>query len=225
MKLLSTAGEDAMMCAAAQRRAPPQRPQARARRASTTSRRAALLLAACITGVACAHKSEAAAVRDLAGTPHRPTQPIGDAVHVLVFISTECPIANSYAPTLRALHAAWRTEPRVQLFLAHVDPDLTVEDARRHAEEYALPGTVVLDPDHCVVESCGATITPEAVVWTSQGQTYRGRIDDQWRKLGSRAAVASTQDLAVAVRCTLAGEPVPEPFPAAIGCSMPQLAR
>ena len=225
MKRLRTAWDDAPIYAAAERRAPPQRTQARARRASPPSPLTALLLAACITGSACTHERDAAAVRDLAGAAHRPTQPSGDAVHVLVFISHECPIANAYAPTLRALHAAWRTEPRVQLYLVHVDPDLAVEAARRHAERYELPGTVLLDPDHRVVQSCGATITPEAVVWTSQGQAYRGRIDDQWRKLGSRAAVASTHDLAAAVRCTLAGEPVPEPFPAAIGCPMPELAR
>lgn len=173
-------------------------------------------------GTGCTKDAAAPRVADVTGAWHTPTHPIGDAVHVVVFTSQECPIANSYAPTLAKLQEAWRSEPRVRLFLVHVDPDLTVADARRHAAEYALPGAVLLDPTHAAVRASGASITPEAVVWSAGEVVYRGRIDDQWRKLGSRAPAASTNDLRDAVALALRGEPTPLPHPPAVGCLLPE---
>jgi len=161
-------------------------------------------------------------VHDLNGQPHAPLQPTGDAVHVILFTSHECPIANGYAPTIASLHEAWQSEPRVRLFLVHVDPDLTAEQAREHASDYSLPGTILRDPTHQLATACGVSITPEAVVRTAKGQLYRGRIDDQWRKLGSRAPAASQHDLKDAVRLTLAGDVVPLPHPKAVGCLLPE---
>lgn len=146
------------------------------------------------------------------------------AVHVLVFTSQECPIANSYAPTLRELAASWRGLP-VLLFLVHVDPDLTVAAARQHAEQYQLPGTVLLDPEQKLAATLGITRTPEAVVCTSAGTVYRGRIDDQWRELGARAPEASRHDLADAVAKALAGDPIEPPWPPAVGCLLPEPGR
>ena len=169
----------------------------------------------------CQAEVVAPGLRDLEGRVHTPTAPIGDAVHVLIFTSHECPIANGYAPTLRALEARWTSEPRVQLFLVHVDPDLTAAAARDHARDYSLAGTILLDPTHAAAKACGVTKTPEAVLVTSKGQLYRGRIDDQWRKLGSRAPRASRHDLADAVTRALKGHQIPEPHPQAVGCLLP----
>ena len=162
------------------------------------------------------------AVVDLEGVRHVPLAVQNDAIHVLVFTSHECPIANGYAPTLARLASAWQQEPRVRLYLVHVDPDLTVEHARGHARDYQLPGTVLFDPYQELASACGATITPEAVVLTREGQLYRGRIDDQWRKLGSRAPTASQNDLEQAVALALAGKSVPGPHPKAVGCLLPE---
>jgi len=172
--------------------------------------------------VGCQPELAAPGLRDLQGQVHTPTAPVGDAVHVLIFTSHECPIANGYAPTLKTLEARWSTEPRVQLFLVHVEPDLTAAAARDHARDYALAGTILLDPTHAAAQACGVTKTPEAVVMTAKGQLYRGRIDDQWRKLGSRAPAASSHDLADAVTCALQDERIPEPHPQAVGCLLPE---
>lgn len=159
------------------------------------------------------------ALADLDGARHAPLQVADGTVHVLVFVSHECPIANAYAPTLRALAAAWSSQP-VRLFLVHVDPDLTPAAARAHAAGYELPGTVVLDGG-ALARAVGVTRTPEAVVWTRRGLAYRGRIDDQWRGLGTRAPAASRHDLQAAVAAVLAGREVASPFPPAIGCLLP----
>ncbi len=164
-------------------------------------------------------------LQDLGGQGHAPLAVEGNNVHVIIFTSHECPIANGYAPTLRELHAQWSSEPRVQFFLAHVDPDIDPAAALAHAKDYELPGTILMDPQQSLARACGATITPEAVVLTTAGIAYRGRINDQWRKLGSRAPQASQHDLADAVANVLQGKAVAQPFPKAVGCLLPEPRR
>ena len=163
-------------------------------------------------------------VVDLDGAPHEPLA-VGDgAVHVLVFTSHECPIANSYVPTLRELATSWNGTA-VRLFVNHVDPDLTAEAARSHARDYGLPGTIVLDPHQHLAHAVGATKTPEAVVLTRSGMVYRGRIDDQWSALGSRAQAATSHDLRDAVEAALAGRPAAVASTPVVGCLLPEPRR
>ena len=64
----------------------------------------------------------------LDGKLHGPLELQGESVHVVVFISHDCPIANSYAPTLKRLMARYQSRP-VVFYLVHVDPDLDVTTA------------------------------------------------------------------------------------------------
>ena len=181
-------------------------------------------LAAGFALAACSPSNDSV-VLDCQGVKHAPLVVTGDAVHIIVFLSHECPIANGYAPTLRELDGKWSSDPRTSLFLVHVDPDFSVEAAIAHAKDYELPGTILMDPKQELVRACGATITPEAVVVSATGIRYRGRIDDQWRKLGSRAPVASQHDLLDAVANVLEGKEVAQPFPKAVGCLLPDPGR
>ncbi len=173
---------------------------------------------------ACTGEAILVPVLDVDGSAHAPLEVAKGAVHVLVFLSQECPIANSYAPTLRELATRWREQP-VRLFLVHVDPDLSSRAAREHRAAYDLPGTVLLDPEHLLAQRLGVQRTPEAVVLTADGLAYCGRIDDQWEALGSRRAAAHDTDLANAVITGLAGKFVPKPHPQAIGCRLPEPAK
>lgn len=183
------------------------------------TRRGCLLLL--VLGAACATPT---AVVDLDGSPATPLAVAAGMVHVVVFTSQECPIANAYAPTLRDLAARWQDAP-VRLFLVHVDPDLSAEAARAHAAAYELPGRILLDPCHQLATALGVTKTPEAAVVSSHGLVYRGRIDDQWQALGARSIRAGSHDLADAVAATLAGQPVATPFPPPVGCLLPEPHR
>ena len=164
-----------------------------------------------------------ASLLDVEGQTHTPLDVVGDDVHVVIFLSHECPIANSYAATIQELHQQWIKEPRLHLYLVHVCPDLSAASAQKHASDYALPGRVLLDPTHRLARLVGASVTPEAVVCTSDGIGYRGRIDDQWRALGTRAPSARQHDLADAVERILVGKPVERPHPRAVGCPLPEL--
>ena len=180
------------------------------------TRRAALLLLWLVGSCAASPATQA-----LDGSGHRPLQPATGRVHVLVFTSQECPIANSYAPTLQALAARWRDRP-VDLFVVHVDPQLTVAAAMAHAAEYGLPGVVLRDTEQRLAHALGVTRTPEAAVVTAAGLLYRGRIDDRWQALGLARAEPSQHDLADAVARALAGSSSVQLGPPAVGCLLPE---
>lgn len=163
-------------------------------------------------------------LQDLDAVTHEPLAVAAGAVHVLLFTSHECPIANAYAPTLRELASSW-SGTAVRLFVIHVDPDLTVAAARSHARDYELPGTIVLDPHHRLARAVGATKTPEAVVLLPSTIVYRGRIDDQCSALGARAQAASSHDLRDAVAQALAGRPVAVASTPVVGCLLPEARR
>ena len=179
-----------------------------------------VLLAGCL---AMPTATTAAGIVDLDGRPQQPLQVPPGAVHVLVFVSQECPIANSYAPTLQQL-AQQQTGAAVHWFVVHVDPELSAAAAREHAAAYGLPGTVLLDPRHQLARQLGITRTPEAAVLGADGLRYRGRIDDQWAALGSRRPAPTQCDLAAAIERAATGQSTPEPWPPAIGCRLPEPA-
>jgi hypothetical protein len=158
----------------------------------------------------------AAAVDLLAVAPGR--------LRVLVFTSHECPIANSYAPTLRELAARFAAAP-VEWYLVHVDPDLTAAGAAAHAREFELPGTIVCEPNQQTARRLGIRRTPEAAVLAGGVLAYCGRIDDQWAALGVRRARAEQNDLGDAIAALLAGQTPPVARTIAVGCLLPEAAR
>ncbi|MEM7200060.1 MAG: hypothetical protein AAF628_07330 [Planctomycetota bacterium] len=177
----------------------------------------AWLLAAVLAGCAASPP-----VLDLDGQRQRPLTLDGASAHVLVFIATDCPIANSYAPELRRLVEAHRGRP-VRFYLVHADPEVDAAAAREHAAAYELAGLapVLLDRDRALLRFTGAGRTPEAVVLDAAGVAYRGRIDDRWDDLGVRRVAATQHDLRDAIAAVLAGQAVPQPWPEAVGCDVP----
>jgi thiol-disulfide isomerase/thioredoxin len=165
-------------------------------------------------------------VHDLDGRAFEPLDPRG-AAHVLVFVTTDCPIANSYAPEIEAIAREHAADP-LRFFLVHVDPDVDADAARTHARDYgyaSLP--ILLDPEHRLVGRLGITVTPEAAVVLPGGElAYRGRIDNVWGDFGSRRREPSRRDLRLAIGAVLAGHPVEPARTEAIGCFVPEpLAR
>lgn len=180
------------------------------------------LMVVAVLLVGCGSPSSKVTLTDLDGQPHAPQEVAAGQVHVVVFTSHECPIANAYAPTLGNLAKEWGNG-RVRMFMVHVDPDLPVAAARKHREDYRLPGTVLMDPTHKLATALSAVRTPEAVVLTDAGVVYRGRIDNQWPELGVRTPKATKHELRDAVEVALRGDKVPSPHPPAVGCLLPEL--
>jgi hypothetical protein len=187
------------------------------------ARRAALALAALLG--ACSARpgpDRAAAAITLDGATTRPLAVPAGRIHVLLFVTHDCPIANSYAPEIAAIARDCAAED-LRLFLVHVDPDLDAAAARAHARDYGLEGlSILLDPRHELARAIGATVTPEAAVVTAQGLQYLGRIDDRWRALGSDGQEPGHRDLRQALADLRAGRPVAVPRAPAVGCLLPE---
>lgn len=146
-------------------------------------------------------------------------------VAVLVFLTTDCPVANRYAPELERIRADV-TKLGVTLTLVHVDPDLTEKAAYDHAEEYSLKAPVVIDRAHQLVAATGVSATPEAVVIDSASRIrYRGRINDQFTDFGSSRMTPSTHDLRDAIHAVLEGRKIEPHETKPVGCLIPKLKK
>jgi hypothetical protein len=160
---------------------------------------------------------------DLDGTP-RDILPAGETnITVAIFIRSDCPISNRYAPDIRQLYADFH--PRgVDFNLVYVDPSEDAEAIRAHLKEYEYPCPGLRDPTHALVAATGAHVTPEAVVFDANRKiTYRGRIDDRHIDLGTSRSAATQHDLADAIAATHAGKPVAHPVTRAVGCYIADL--
>lgn len=164
-------------------------------------------------------------LRDLDGKPHTPLA-VGDAkANVLVFTTTDCPIANGYAPEVEAIAKDFANRG-VRVYAVHVDSDLTPDAARKHAKEYSLTVPVLIDTRHELVAATGATRTPEAVVVLPDGTVaYRGRVNDLYAALGKKRQNPKTHDLRDALTAVLDGKPVATPRTEAVGCVIPDLPK
>ena len=141
---------------------------------------------------------------------------------VIVFYSTECPISNSYSPTLATLVDAFG--PRsVNWVGVCVDPDLSDSEVQTHARDFGFKFPVVRDKHGSFARKIGAKMTPEAFVLDAEGKIrYHGRIDDQFVARQKRNANPSESELKDALAAVLNGKEVKNPHVEAIGCPLPE---
>ena len=144
---------------------------------------------------------------------------------VLVFVRSDCPISNRYAPELRRLSAEF-SALGVAFTIVYPDPAETTESAARHSKEYNLPGDIWLDPKQELVKLAHVAITPEAAVFLpGKRLAYHGRIDDRYVSFGKARSQPTRHDLEDALAAVLAGRPVAHASAPAIGCSIADLMR
>jgi AhpC/TSA family len=158
---------------------------------------------------------------DVNGRVHTPLTQPGKAATVFFFLLPDCPISNSYAPEIKRICADYEGK-KVALFVVHADPDVSVDQAKKHAAEYGLLCPVLRDPSHVLVKRTGVTMAPEvAVLGPDRKMLYRGRIDDLYMDYGKRRAAPTQRDLRNALDALLQGKAVPTPTTKALGCHLP----
>ena len=161
------------------------------------------------------------AIPDINGIPRFPLKPEGKA-SVLFFITSDCPIANSYAPEIQRICSEYGPK-QVSCNLVYVDPDMTVADVKKHVQDFGYTNLpAILDSSQKLVKATGATITPEAAIIGPSGQAlYRGRIDNVYAALGKRRPEATERDLRKALDEILSNRPVSTPRTQSVGCYIP----
>jgi len=136
---------------------------------------------------------------------------------VLIFVRTDCPISNRYAPELQRLYREY--SPRVAFYLVYADPAESAKDIQKHMSDYGYKFGALRDPSHELVKLAKARVTPEAAVFSAHGELlYHGRIDDLYVDFGKSKREPTTHDLQDAVDAALAGKPVAVPETRAVGC-------
>ena len=139
---------------------------------------------------------------------------------VLLFLRTDCPLTERYAPELKRIASEFG--PRhVEFWLVYPDRSESRKTIEDHVKRYGLPGTTVSDPSGEIVRRAHATVAPEAAVFDSRGNlVYHGRIDNWWVDFGKVRASATVHDLENAITSVLADKQVTISQTRAIGCSL-----
>ncbi len=170
-------------------------------------------------------ESPAAALQltDLDGRVANPFSASSARITVAVFVQTDCPITNRYAPLLHRLQQTY--EPRGVVFLlVYADPTESPDTIRKHLADYGHTMPAWRDTKHHLLILAGARVAPEAAVFVSIAEkslpklVYCGRIDNQFVDLGVRRPEPTEHDLIDAIEAVLAGNPVKQARTPAIGC-------
>jgi peroxiredoxin len=165
------------------------------------------------------------ALPDTAGVLHTETDLRNKAAVAFVFISTDCPISNSYLPELNRLYRTYAGQG-VALFAVHSDPTQTADEVRRYAKEYGYTFPVLLDHKQLLARFTGATVTPEVALLSKGGTLlYRGRIDDKYPAIGTTRLVPTEFNLRNALAAAVSGQAVTPNRTVPVGCAIPFLSE
>jgi thiol-disulfide isomerase/thioredoxin len=181
-----------------------------------------LLIVIIAAGLACTSLGAENTAFDLAGNPVDPLKSGGGKIVVLVFVRTDCPVSNRYAPAIQELseeHAA-----KAAFWLVYPSKAESAEVIRKHQREYGYKIPALRDPQHVLVKESQVEITPEVAVFsTDRRLVYHGRIDNLYEDVGRTRSVATTHELQDAISAALGGKSLPVDATHAVGCYISDL--
>jgi hypothetical protein len=158
---------------------------------------------------------------DLNGAPADPLHAAPGKIVVLVFIRTDCPVSNRYAPLIQRLST--QHADKVAFFLVYPEKSTTADAIRKHEHDFSYTVAALRDPQHMLVKQSQVQITPEAAVFDANHRLiYHGRIDDKFVDFGHARPAPTTHELDDAIRAALNGT-APPPHAPAVGCYISDL--
>jgi peroxiredoxin len=159
-------------------------------------------------------------LRDTQGAIHTPREWQGQKAILLFFVTTDCPVGNSYVPELNRIRETYGGRG-VLMYAVQADTTVADSEVPRYAKDYRYTFPLLLDPRQVLVRLTGATVTPEAAVLSPDGKVlYLGRIDNRVADFGKARSQATERDVRDALDAVLAGKPVPHPRTKSIGCAI-----
>jgi thiol-disulfide isomerase/thioredoxin len=159
---------------------------------------------------------------DLDGKPFDPFRAAQGKVVALIFVRTDCPVSNRYAPTIHQLSA--QNGDKAAFFLVYPSKKETSETIRRHDRAFGYALAALRDPQHILVKQSQAQITPEAAVFDANRRlVYHGRIDNLYEDFGHARKSATTHELADAIEAAIAGKTLTANATPAVGCYISDL--
>jgi thiol-disulfide isomerase/thioredoxin len=163
-----------------------------------------------------------ASALDLSGQPVDPLKASPGKVVVLIFVRTDCPISNRYAPTIQRLSAQYAGQ--AAFWLVYPDKTELPESIRKHEREFGYQLLALRDVQRTLVKQSRAQITPEAAVFDAHHRLiYHGRIDNLYEDFGRARTSATTHELDDAVLAALHGKTLAADNVPAVGCYIADL--
>lgn len=157
----------------------------------------------------------------LDGTPADPFLAAPGKPVVLLFVRTDCPVSNRYAPLIQ--HISSRYAGNVSFWLVYPSETASAEKIRQHEREYGYRLAALRDPQHILVAQAQVQVTPEAAVFDDRHRLiYHGRIDNLYEDFGRARSAATTHELDDAIEAALSGR-APPPSQPGVGCFIANL--
>lgn len=164
-------------------------------------------------------------VRDLEGNAVDPMTVGGESITVTLFVDSDCPVSNRYAPEMQRLYSRYAPQG-VKFWLVYPDPDITAETIREHLASYAYAMPALRDPEHALVRRARAMVTPEAGIFGPDGTlVYHGRIDDRYVDITRRRAAPKRHDVAGVLDALIAGRTIDSSWNPAPGRPLGAMAQ
>ena len=164
--------------------------------------------------------------RDLSGRQVQPLAKSNTKAIVFLFIQTDCPLSNRYAPEIKRLYEKYNSGG-VNFWLVYPDRDDSAATIQKHLKEFGYKLDALRDVGHKIVKASGATVTPETAVFvpSKDGMSliYRGRIDDLVIAFGKTRAQATKHDLDEVLAAIIGGKTLASKTTTAIGCYISDL--
>jgi thiol-disulfide isomerase/thioredoxin len=153
----------------------------------------------------------------LDGKPLNPLSGTSGKVVVLIFLRTDCPVSNRYAPTLQRISTQFQQQ--AQFYLVFPNKSESVLTIRNYVNSFSYKLPALRDGEHSLVKQAHAQITPEAAVFDKRGKlAYHGRIDNLYEDFTRARTAPTTHELEDAIQAVLKGSQPMTPETTAVGC-------
>lgn len=137
---------------------------------------------------------------------------------VLIFMSTRCPVSNSYNERINKLYNLY-ADKGFTFFGINANKTETKKEIASHTREHGFMFPVLVDKNNTVADLLNAKVTPEVFVISPDREIlYHGRIDDSQNPDNVRE-----QELNDALTAILKNKPVPVQQTKAFGCSIKRI--
>lgn len=165
--------------------------------------------------------SKSATAQDLSGKVVDPFEVAAGKPVVFIFVRTDCPVSNRYAPTIQALSQKY--SGTAVMILVYPDKSETPRNIEKHLHDYGYKIAALRDPQHALVMLGKVEITPEAAVFNDKRELiYHGRIDNWYKEFGRARPAPTTHELDEAIKAALSGHTAPTSV-GGVGCYISDL--
>ena len=163
-------------------------------------------------------------LRDTLGGVHTPGEWAKQKAILLFFITTDCPVGNSYVPEMNRLREAYGSRG-IAFYGVQADPTVAGDVVARYARDYRYSFPLLLDPAQTLVRHANATVTPQAAILSPEGKVlYLGPIDNRVEDFGKSRPQATQAYVRLVLDSVLGGKGVAFSTHKSIGCSITRKA-